>query len=159
MAQIRRQSETHRPNGSLQGPAPTRNQVRSVPLRIDALPGGRLRVSTPLARGWAATARTPEQLAAAITAAFTEAQVATYARWCNGTYDLDELTEVQVGDPLAAPTRTQSYQHRKRSDQHNPADWTPLSSGHWRSPSGRSYRPDATIVARVKAARRRQGID
>lgn len=142
----------------LAGPAPVRNQVRSVPVQIDALPEG-LRVSTPLARGWAAMARTPDQLAAAIAAAFTEAQIASYSRWKGTTYDQDELTDVVAGDALAAATQTREFRRRERADQHNPADWSPLSDGCWRSPAGRRYRPDAAIVARVRRRRRELGID
>lgn len=159
MAQIRRQSETHRPGGSISGPAPVRNQIRTVHLRVEALPDGMIRVSTPLARGWAAVARNPQQLAAAITAAFTEAQVASYARWKGEAYDHDAMTEVVFGDSLAAPTRTQSFRRRNRADQHNPADWTPLPDGTWRSPAGRTYRPDAAIVGRVRVSRRRLGLE
>lgn len=144
--------------GNLPGPPAIRNQVRSVPVRIDAIPEG-LRVSTPLARGWATVARTPEQLAAAIGAAFTEAQVATYARWRGVAYDQDELTDVIPGDSLAAATKTRDFRRRERADQHDPGDWTPLSDGYWRSPAGRRYRPDAAIVVRVRRRRRELGLD
>jgi hypothetical protein len=142
----------------LAGPAPVRNQVRSIPVRVDAIPEG-LRVSTPLARGWARVVRTPEQLARAIGDAFTEAQVASYARWQGEAYDLDEMTDVVRDDALAAATRTQEFRRRNRTDQHNPADWTPLSGGYWRSPAGRRYRADAAVVVRVRRARRSLGID
>lgn len=159
MNEIQRQARTHRVHeGTVQGPAVTRNQVRSVPVRIDAVPGG-LRVSTPLARGWAMVARTPQELARAIGAAFTEAQVASYARWRGETYELDEMTDVVAGDALAAATRTVQFRRRVRADQHNPADWSQLSDGSWRSPGGFTYRPDTAVVARVRASRRRLGLD
>ena len=142
----------------LPGPPAIRNQIRSIPIQLDSLPEG-LRVSTPLARGWAAVARTPHQLAQAIAQAFTEAQVASYARWHGVAYDQDELTDVVSGDSLAAATRTQDFRRRERSDQHDPGDWTPLSDGFWRSPGGRRYRPDAAIVQRVRRRRRELGLD
>jgi hypothetical protein len=157
MAQLPCQTRAH-VGARLPGPPSVRNQVRSVPIQVDATPWG-WRVSTPLARGWAAIARSPQQLAAAIGAAFTEAQVASYARWKGSAYDLDEMTDVVPGDSLAAAVATTTFRHRSRPDQHDPAAWTPLSSGRWRSPSGREYRPDTDVVRRVKARRRELGID
>lgn len=155
--QIRRQVETHRP-GNMPAAAPTRNQVRALELRVESLPGGMLRVSTPLARGWAAVARTPMELVRAVQGAFVEAQAASYARWKGESYDLDEATEVVPGDPLAAAVRATEFRHRTRSDIHSPADWTPLEDRHWRAPNGRTYRPDTKIVRNVIAARVRLGI-
>lgn len=158
--EIPRQVQTHRanPDGMLRGSAPTRHQVRELDLRIESLPGGRLRVSTPLARGWAAVAGNPHELARAIASAFIEVQVASYARWKGESFDLDELTDVDQGDSLAAAVRTTEFKHRKRNDIHNPADWTPLEGGFWRAPNGRRYRPDTRITRSVVAARIRLGI-
>lgn len=159
MAQIERQAQTHHRQQGLPTPPPIRNQVRSIPLQVDALPGGRVRVSTPLARGWAAVASNPHELARVLAQAWMEAQLASYARWQGEMYELDVLTEVVPGDALAAAARTQEFRHRKRNDQYNPADWALLPDGNWRSPSGRSYRPDTAVVGRVRAARRRLGIE
>lgn len=156
MMQIRRQVETRQQQ--MPAPAPTRNQVRALELKIESLPGGMLRVSTPLARGWAAVARTPVELARAVQGAFVEAQAASYARWKGEAYDLDEATDVVPGDSLAAAVRSTEFKHRSRSDIHSPAEWTPLADRHWRAPNGRRYRPDTQIVRNVIAARVRMGI-
>lgn len=138
--------------GELPGAAATRHQVRTINLVLETLPDGRLRVSTPLARGWAAVASNQGELVRAVQAAFTEVQLASYARWKGETYELDEMTEVVADDPLAAPTRTMHFSNRMvRSDIHHPADWQPLSDGTWRSPKGRIYQADSQAVQRVRA--------
>lgn len=154
---IRRQVETHVP-GLMPRAAPTRNQIRALDLKVETLADGMLRVSTPLARGWAAVARNPFELARAIQAAFTEAQMASYARWKGEAYELDLATDVVPGDALAAAVRSTEFKHRTRSDTHSPADWCPMPDGRWRSPSGRAYRPDTPIVRNVVSARVRLGI-
>ncbi|MEV1294465.1 hypothetical protein [Pseudonocardia sp. NPDC049635] len=134
------------------GPPPgVRHQPRRIRLTVDALPDGRLRVSTDGARGWAAVARGPHQLATVIGRAFTEEAVAAYARWRTQRYDLDQLTERD--DPTEPPRRPISYRRPAgvqgtsygrgrvvRPDQSNPADWSPLPDGRWRSPGGKTYR-------------------
>lgn len=132
-------------------PAGVRHQPRRVHLTVDALPDGQLRVSTSGARGWAVTARGPHQLATAVGQAFTEEAVAAYARWRTQRYDLDTLTERD--DPTEPARRPISYRRPAgvqntsysrgrvvRPDQSNPADWTPLPDGRWRSPGGKTYR-------------------
>jgi hypothetical protein len=154
---IRRQGETHVP-GTL-GAARTGHQVRAVNLRVETLPSGGVRVSSPQARGWAAVARTPHELANVLQAAFTEAQVASYAAWKGEVYDLDAMTDVDPTDPrtaLPAPTRTRN--RITRSDARNPADWKRLEDGRWRSPGGRVYGDDTQLVQRVRANRRALGI-
>jgi hypothetical protein len=163
MSEIRRQHETHRPgvNGQI-GPAPIRNQVRSVEIRLDVLPEGGMRVSTPQARGWAVVASGPRQLLDALAGAFTEAQVASYAAWKGEIYELDALTEVDNTDPLAATVRTTRhgvYRDRRlsRRDVHAATDWTNLGNGRWRSPSGKTYREDCKTVQNVIIKRRMLG--
>jgi hypothetical protein len=150
-------------NGSLGGPPPIRNQVRSLPVQVDysppGVPPGHWRVSTPLARGWAAVVSNPHDLARALVAAATEAQIASYARLHSQPYELDVLTDVVPGDPLAQAHRTVDHRRRVRTDQHHPGDWVPMPDGRWRAPCGRMYRPDSGVVRRVKAARLRLGID
>jgi hypothetical protein len=153
--EIRRQADTHNP-GNVTGAAPVRHQVRSVDVRLETLPEGLIRVSTPQARGWSVTARTRDDLARAIQQAFTEAQVASYAAWRGEAYDLDAMTEVDNTHPLTAATRTRDFTLRARSDVHNPDDWTPMPDGRWRSPGGRLYGADTDAVRKVLAKRRRR---
>lgn len=164
MAQINRTT--------VHGPAPTLHQVRRIQVTIEALPdsmGGGLRITTDTTRGWAAVARDQNELARVIRDAFTEAQVAAYARWKGARYDLDALTAAVDGDPLAPPSQRPSRRTagapgygwkpgQKRPDAYDPGDWTPTADGRWRSPSGRHYKPDSPIVRRVIAARRRLGL-
>lgn len=165
--EIRRQADTHNPggvNGSrLPGPPSVRNQSRTALLRVESLPGGRIRVSSPQARGWAVVVRTRDELVRAVAQAFTEVQVASYARWRGEPYELDALTEVDDLDPLAASAATvdmtgTAKRNVRRTDVHKVTDWTPVGNGKWRSPTGREYGEDTQQVRRVKAKRRALGL-
>jgi hypothetical protein len=130
-----------------------------VNLVVETLPSGGVRVSSPQARGWAAVARNPHELARALQMAFTEVTVAGYAAWKGEVYDQDALTDVDPTDPRTAlppPTRTRN--RITRSDARNPADWKRLDDGRWRSPGGRYYGDDTQLVQRVRANRRALGI-
>jgi hypothetical protein len=149
---IRTQAETHHPE--VRGPAATRNQVRSVSVRIDDLGNGKLRISAPTARGWARTVRTRDELVRAVGEAFTEAQLASYARWRGEAYDHDALSDVDETDPLVASApHIRAVVRSGRSDVHSPLDWVPLEDGTWRSPAGRVFGGDTDAVRRVKAKR------
>lgn len=167
--EIRRQADTHNPAGvngpgaGVPGPPPVRNQVRSALLRVESLPDGKLRISTPHARGWAVVVRTRDELARAIGQAFTEVQVATYAAYRGEPYELDALTMPDETDPLAASAATidmsgQRVRRERRSDVHPATAWTPLGDGQWRSPSGRTYRETTQAVQAVLAKRRQLGL-
>lgn len=164
--EIRRQADTHNPsgvNGPLPGAAPVRNQTRAALVRVESLPGGRLRLSSPQARGWAAVVSTRDELVRAIGQAFTEVQVASYAAWRGEPYDLDAMTLVDDQDPLAASavavdmTGT-TKRNVRRSDVHKVTDWKPIGNGKWRSPSGREYREETQAVQAVLAKRRAMGL-
>lgn len=147
----------------VRGPAPVPHQVREVTLRVESLPDGGLRVSTAQARGWAMVARNERELNRAVSAAFTEAQVAAYSRWRGERYDLDELTEPVAGDPMAperSPARRRRNGHevgwgrnQRRPDAHSPEDWVKLPDGRWQSPGGKSWSADSALVQRVVARR------
>jgi hypothetical protein len=142
----------------VQGPAPTRNQVRSIALVVDALPGGRLRLRSPFARGWSRVVATRDELNRAVNEAFTEVQIASYAQWRGQAYDLDVTAPVYHDDPETAATPI--IQARSvRADVHDPAAWVPLDDGRWRSPGGKIYKPDADVVRRVRAKRKMLGLD
>lgn len=151
----------HRPGG----------RVTTIPLRVETLPGGRLRLSSPIARGWAAVASNPHELARAVEMAFTETAVAAYAKWKNRPYDLDQLTTPVSGDPLAAgpQARTRRPKSGSAEDQelvgrrvrrvaYGVEDWTRLEDGRWRSPSGRAYRADSRLVQNVMRGRAEKGL-
>lgn len=154
--EIRPQSDTHHPE---MGPPSVRNQVRSIQVNIDMTPQG-LRFSMPVAQGWAVVASSPAALVAAVKAAFTEAQIASYARYRNGTYDLADLTSRDDTDPLVAPPPHEMTRRRPkvRRDQYNPADWQINSDGRYVSPTGRSYAPDSNMAKRIRAMWHEHGI-
>jgi hypothetical protein len=151
-------------------PAPpgVRHQVRTVTVRVEQLPDGKFRLSTPAARGWAAVGRTPQELGRAVSSAFAEAQCAAYARWRGERYDLDDLTEPVSGDPLAGPRRPLRPRanrsnigygrNQDRPDTHPVEAWERLPNGRLRSPNGLTYGPDTLIGQRVLERARKQGI-
>lgn len=153
-----------------ENPAPpgTPHQVRTVTVRVEQLPDGKFRLSTPAARGWAAVGRTPNELGRAISSAFTEAQCAAYARWRGQRYDLDALTEPVPGDPLADPRRPLRKRTNRdnvgygrnqvRPDTHPIEDWERLPNGRLLSPNGLSYGPDTLIGRRVLERARQAGL-
>lgn len=157
---LRRQGETHVPGANPLGAASVPHQVREVTMRIETLPDGGIRMSTPQARGWAAVAHNDRELARAILSAFTEAQVAAYAAWKGQVYDLDALTDVDPQDPATAlPDAPRRRDRTVRSDTRHPADWARLDDGRWRSPGGRVYQETSQLVQRVIANRRALGIE
>jgi len=139
-----------------------RQLVPIVPLYAEALPGGKYRLSSPAARGWAGVAGTPHELARVLVQAFAEVTRASMARANRTRYDLDEMTMKVAGDMLAgkpqsrvraAPgSATRSVRHRA----HAPEAWTKMEDGRWRSPGGRMYSHDS---AAVRSVRRRLGED
>lgn len=133
---------------------------RVIALQVEVIPGGGYRLSTPHARGWAATCKTPLELASALPKAFTEVSVAAYARAKGGVYDLDALTGQVPGDPLAhaAPRRAKAPRTGARRAAHSPADWSMTDNGTWRSPAGRIYGANTLTVQRVKAKRATMGL-
>jgi hypothetical protein len=160
MTEIRRQGETHRvgPDGIIGPPPGTAHRVRSLDLRLDVLPNGKVRISTPQARGWAVVASGGRQILDGVSSAFNEAQIAAYSRWKGEDYELDALTEVDNSDPLATTRQWQAPANRtERTDVHSPADWTRMSDGRWRSPGGRMYREDCGTVQKVIRKRRMLG--
>lgn len=155
----------------LPGPAATRHQPREIDVRIRSLPGGRLRVSSPHARGWAVIARNETQLAQAIGTAFLENAVAAYAKWHRQRYDLDKLTspddptEPRVagarggsvtgqGRPVSSEPISYGRGAAVRPDASHPAHWTLNDDGTYTSPAGRTYRDPKFIAAlEVKRAK------
>jgi hypothetical protein len=128
--------------------------ARHLELTVQFYDDGRIRVSTPQARGHASVARGPFQLWTALVKARIEATVAGYAMWRGVRYDLDELTDPT--DPTE-PARKRAYTPREvqgdcsevsyardgivRPDQHHPQDWTPHPDGvSWISPKGKRYK-------------------
>lgn len=130
----------------------------AIMVMIEPLPTGGYRISTPHARGWAARVRTPHELAQGMQRAFTETQVAAYARAHGKVYDLDSMTGQVVGDPLAGKPVSRENRPRRGRRSHSPADWQMTDNGSWKSPNGRVYGPATQVVQRVLAGRQRLGL-
>lgn len=154
------------------GAQQSRRGARHVELRLQRLDDGRLRVSTPQARGHATIAKGPDQLWHAVTAAFREATIAGYARFHGVTYDLDALTDTT--DPTEPKRRSRPSTRREaagevgevsysrdgtvRPDQMHPAEWIPNPDGTWTSSrSGRVSRDPRKIKALI-IRRARMGL-
>jgi hypothetical protein len=126
---------------------------------VESLEDGRLRISSPHARGWAAVASTPLDLAHVMRAAFNEVACASYALAKGQAYDLDQLTTHVPGDTLAAdPQRRVRTGRTTRRKSHAVELWTRYTDGTWRSPSGRVYREDTKAVQNVIKKRREKGL-
>jgi hypothetical protein len=134
-------------------------RVRVIPLQVETLDGGGMRLSTPLARGWSKVARTSTELSRVVQEAFLEVSCASYARARGERYDLDALTIQVPGDPLAGgrPGRERTGRTTRRKS-HAVEAWTRMDDGTWRSPAGRFYSPDTTVVRNVVAKRERKGL-
>lgn len=144
--------------GELAGAASCPRQVRAVTVHIEALGPGMLRLSQPAVPGWAVVARTPSQLNQLVAAAFTEAQVAAYSRWRGHVYDgTDPASPPDPASPVYRRPRPARRGHRV--DAHPAEDWRIRGDGRWVSPgTGRTWRPDSQVVARVQARRVQQGL-
>ena len=145
--------------------------ARHLELTVQFFDDGRIRVSTPQARGHADVVRGPFQLWTAMLKARIEATVAGYARWHGVRYDLDELTDPT--DPTEPPRqrpftprevagdRTEVSYARSgivRPDQAHPQDWTPHPDGvSWISPKGKRYK-DPKYVNSLLISRARMGL-
>lgn len=123
----------------------------SVPLNVTRLPSGGLRLDSPAAPGYAATARGPFELARAVDAVMREAACAAYARQRGQAYDLGLLENGHA-------ERSVNVAGRRYPPVNDPASWTPNPDGSWQSPSGRQYSGDAQIVGKVKARRSARGL-
>jgi len=146
------------PNNMPLPPPPERARVRQLNLQAELLPGGGVRFSTPMARGFAAVGRTPVEITRALLATFTEATVAGYAAAHGRVYDLDAMTTRVPGDTLAdGPQRSQRGAVARRA-AHPPEAWAMQDDGTWRSPAGRTYQANSATVARVREARIRKGL-
>lgn len=136
-------------------------RVRAIPVQAEILPEGGIRISSPLARGWAGHARTAVELANVLRHAFVEVEVASYAMAHGANYDQDRLTEQVSGDPLAGSKMARKRGPVQRRAAHAPEAWSMQDDGYWRSPAGRRYPPDSPHVLRVKAklAAKTQPVD
>jgi len=136
-------------------------RVRTIPLQAEILPGGGIRISSPLARGWAGHARTAAELANTVAHAFTEVEIASYAMAHGANYDQDRLTEHVADDPLAGAKMSRKRGPVQRRAAHPPEAWRMNDDGSWRSPAGRRYLPESPQVQRViaKLEAKRTGLD
>lgn len=144
-------------NGRIPPPRPGQ-RVRTIPLQAELLPGGGIRISSPLARGWAGHARTAVELARALVHAFTEVEIAGYAMAHGESYDQDRLTQQVAGDPLAGSKMARRRGAVQRRAAHPPEAWSMNDDGSWRSPAGRRYPATSPHVQRVIAKLQAKGI-
>lgn len=135
-------------------------RVRTIALQVEALENGRLRISSPHARGWAGVAGNPMELAYVLGQAFTEVTCASYALAKGEPYDLDRMTTHVPGDALAAnpQRRLRSGGRTTRRKSHAPELWTKYEDGTWRSPAGRTYGENTRAVQNVIKRRREKGL-
>ena len=143
-------------------PAPRPGQrVRVIPLQAEILPDGGVRISSPLARGWAGHARTASELVNVLGLAFVEVEVAGYAMAHGENYDQDRLTEHVPDDALAGAKMQRRRGPALRRAAHPPELWRMQDDGYWRSPAGRRYPPDSPHVQRViaKLRAKTQNVD
>jgi hypothetical protein len=134
-------------------------RVRTIAVQAEIMDDGRLRISSPHARGWAATAATPMELAHVMRQAFTEVTCASYALAKGEPYDLDRMTTHVPGDALAAnPQRRVRNGRPVRRKSHDPMLWTKYEDGSWRSPAGRTYGAETRAVQNVIKRRQEKGL-
>lgn len=144
---------------SLPIPQPHPGQrVRVIPLQAEILPQGGIRISSPLARGWAGHARDARELLNAITTAFNEVAIASYALAHGQTYDQSKLTEHVQDDPLAGTKMPRRRGPVARRAAHPVEAWSLQDDGSWRSPAGRRYSADSAAVQRVVERRAAKGL-
>lgn len=120
-----------------------------ITLTVQQLPGNRLRVASPFARGWSRVVATPHELARAVAEASREVTVAAYARQRGATYDLERMEGLQNAVVAAGTPPIAKPPLRQRPKRHDPMAWVQLDNGRWRCPSGRTFRPDAQQVQNV----------
>jgi hypothetical protein len=145
-------------------PRDVAHRARTISVQVEHRLDGTMRISTPHARGWAAIARTPFELARGLQQAFIETSVAAYARGRGEAYDLDAMTSHVPGDALASlpPQRVRSKSPQRRK-AHSPADWQKVtmedrSGAMWRSPGGRMYGSQTAAVQSVIRKRVAMGL-
>jgi hypothetical protein len=129
----------------------------TVVLEVGRLPGGRLRLTSPHLPGWIQGFPTREccNIGLAVAAALTEADVRTYSARRSGAAPrrTPATATPATATPASTPTTITAW---RRS--WNPEDWEPLTDGRWRSPTGRIYKADSTVVANVKKRRANAGL-
>jgi hypothetical protein len=135
-----------------------RDRIRVLDIRVERFPDGRIRFSTPMARGWAGVGNSPIQVTRALLAAFTEAAVAGYSAAHGHVYDLDTMTTTVPGDALAGGPQKRRRGPVERRAAHPPEAWAMQDDGTWRSPAGRTYQADSAMVAKVRANRIAKGL-
>lgn len=139
-------------------PPRPRDRVRTIPLQAERLPDGTMRISSPLARGWAGVGRTPNEITRALVQAFDEVTIASYARAKSEPYDLDVMTMQVKGDPLAGSPKARRRSPAARRAAHPPELWSMTDDGRWRSPAGRIYGADTPQVQNVLRRRAALGM-
>jgi hypothetical protein len=128
-----------------------------VPLLIQRTPSGSLRMASPLLPGWVAITHGMAETIKALEVAIREADLARYATERGYVYDALPFVPEQSLPPVLRMVRRLDGTWNWRA-AHDPAAWTPLEDGRWRSPKGHCYRGDSQVVQRVIALRRDLGL-
>lgn len=133
--------------------------ISRLPVVIEKLDGGRLRMTSPDLPGWSAVGRGAHELARNVDEAWMELQIAAYAGARGEAYDLahHEVRAEQPkpgrygpGDPLP--------DWRDARNGYDPSLWRPLPGGDFESPSGRRYGAGSWQVQRIVAKRLAAGL-
>lgn len=132
-------------------PADPAQLTRSVELHVHVLDEGGFRVGPELF-GPGFNVQGPEQLWRAVRHVF-QSSAPPHA-------EAEAEATAPAAPPPPEPIRSPSYSRRAvvRPDQAAPADWAPTADGRWRSPSGRLYRRDTSVVRSVLAKRAQLGL-
>jgi hypothetical protein len=152
------------------------HQVQQVTIVVTRVGDGYL-LACPALPGWEQHVTGPQALVRGIHTAFTEHECANYSRWRGVPYDAASFATDAFEDPgLAVQVPDEDRRHpaeppvttvprigwhkesQVRPDTHDPAAWTPLPDGRWRSPTGRHYRGTTAMVASVVARRQQLGL-
>ena len=125
-----------------------------VPVILERLPSGRVRLSSPAVPDWQRAAAGAQQIARAVTdllaAAITEAQIREYrARRQALKHPIHNQRRAETGATYQRFTDADGRTVRRVG--HNPHAWTEQADGSWLSPSGRTYAAGTQVVQRVKA--------
>lgn len=140
---------------------------------VTRLTGGRgVRLTSSQLRGWSVVAAGPGDIARGIDSGWVELDIAAYSHDRATATDLEVVTPVHdpaPGTPAAVEDTRDALVAAARATgarfgtprgwgAHDPAQWTPLPGGSWRSPTGRTYGQDTAVARKVVRKRADRGL-
>jgi hypothetical protein len=148
--------------------------VQQVTVTITRTPTGYL-IEAPTLPSWAFHAHNLTALRDGIRRAFTETEIANYARFRGTVYDVALHHPDAFTHPAPCPVPDTGRRHpaepvsevprvsyakdaTHRPDVHHPAAWTPLPDGGMQSPDGRRFAPGTRAVTAAAARREALGL-